>query len=213
MWPTTSTHACFLAVIAVATATTSAHAVAGTPLPSFRMSIMMDASTKPCRFATAGAAQPHPPRTSTHLSSVAHDVVKDFEAGILTSDAQQRYAEQCAAEQAGTVCSSNLTCSRPSASARGVVDVSGLAGAFCSHCTAGRDAMVAMRTPEQHAYHERTFASVLLRRPDLRDAYIDIGCRLKPLLMAVVSREVEAGNLLPDVLEEVGARLCGCFGS
>lgn len=176
-------------------------------VPPFPMSIMMDASTKPCRFTAAGAAQPrasHPPRTSSHLSSVAHQVFDDFSDGTLSSDAQQRYAEHCAAEQTGAVCSSNLTCSRPSASAPGMVDVAGLCGICCSHCTPGRDAMVAMLTPEQHAYHVRTFTSVIRRRPDVVHVYIDIACRLKPALMEVVRERVEAGNLHPDVLKKVG---------
>ena len=169
----------------------------------YRLAVMLDACLKPCHFAMAGRSQPHCPRVYTFLAAVARGVISDFESGKLNSEAQQRWAEHCAASEASGACSSNLTCSRPSASARGVVDVSGLAGVFCNHCVAGRDAMLAMRTPEQWEYHIRTFTSVLLRRPDIADAYIDIGCRLKASLLAALQRHVDAGDLAPGVLEKV----------
>ncbi|EFN53324.1 hypothetical protein CHLNCDRAFT_58610 [Chlorella variabilis] len=175
----------------------------GTLIGLYRLAVMLDACLKPCHFAMAGRSQPHCPSIYTFLAAVARGVISDFESGKLNSEAQQRWAEHCAASEASGACSSNLTCSRPSASARGVVDVSGLAGVFCNHCVAGRDAMLAMRTPEQWEYHIRTFTSVLLRRPDIADAYIDIGCRLKTSLLAALQRHVDAGDLAPGVLEKL----------
>lgn len=102
---------------------------AGTELLDYSQAVMLDATTKACHFTNAGRSQKLlAPKSSTYLGAVAHQAVADFESGVLKSEAQQKWAEHCAASTAGGSCSSQLTCSRPSASVRGVVDVAGLAG-------------------------------------------------------------------------------------
>lgn len=183
------------------------HTFAGTELPSYPLAIMMDASTKGCHFATAGRAQLHDPKTSTHLADVARKVLKDFASGVLSSEAKERWEKECAAAAAAGSggCSSNLTCSRASASARGVVDVSGVAGVFCAHGQPALDGQLAMRTPEQWAYHIRLAVSVLTRRKDIRHLYIDIGCRLAPSLRSALQELVDSGDLDPEMVAAVSA--------
>ncbi len=130
--------------------------------------------------------------------------MEDVAARVLTSKAQERWAaEQHADATAGGVCSSNLTCSRPSASTIGVLDVPGIAGVFCPHGFAALDGMLAMGTPEQHEFHNRTFTSVAYRRLDIRNVYIDIACRYKGRLMRALQLGVDAGDLPPAFLEQV----------
>lgn len=183
-----------------------AQSFAGTELPFYPLAIMMDASNKPCHYASAGRSQLHDPKTLTHLAEVALKVIEDYGAGVLTSEAKERWEKACAAAAAAGSggCSSNLTCSRASASARGVVDVSGVAGVFCAHGQPALDGQIAMRTPEQWAYHIRLAISVLTRRKDTRHLYIDIGCRLAPSLLAALQELVDSEELDPEVLEEVG---------
>ena len=120
--------------------------------------------------------------------------MEDVKDGVLTSKAQERWAEQRADAATGAVCSSNLTCSRPSASTTGVKDIPGVAAVFCPHGFAAQDGVLAMCTPEQHEYHIRTLASVIHRRPDVQNIYIDVACRLIKSLMAALQRSIDAGT-------------------
>lgn len=166
---------------------------------------MTDACTKTCRFRSAGRSQHQLPRTALYLGQVARSVAADVANGTITSAAQQRYVEE--ASVAAGMCTSRLTCSRPSAAVRGALDETGLAGCCCSHRFVARDGMVAMHTPEQHAYHIRTCSSVVQRRPDICVAYADIGCRLERALREALRNAEAAGDLFAGVAEKV--RGCG----
>lgn len=170
---------------------------------------MADACTKCCHYSSAGRKQTgDAPSTDYFLGEVAHQVQRDYAAGTVTSAAQQQWAQHCATAAAaggdglGNSCSSNLSCSRASASARGVVDQAGTAGVSCAHGFPGRGLFVAMPTPEQHTYYFRTLVELLIRRPDLQDIYLDIGCRVKPGLMAIVQQLVAAGKLPENLLSQ-----------
>jgi len=175
------------------------------------MSVMADGCYKCYHYANAGRMQLGDVATSTSFfGEVARKVQDDFADGTVTSAAQQKYAQHCATVAAGDddssySCSSNLSCSRASASARGVVDIAGTAGVSCAHGQPGRGLFVAMPTPEQHTYHIRTLLEALKRRPDIRDIYIDIGCRLKGALMEAVRLLVAGGKLEASVLERASA--------
>jgi hypothetical protein len=181
---------------------------AGTVLPEYPLAIMMDASTKGNHFAFAGRAQQHQGKSGTYMGEVARQVLVDYEEGTLTSEAKERWEKECAAAATAADaggCSSNLSCSRASASARGVVDVPGVAGVFCTHGQPALDGQLAMRTPEQWAYHIRLALSVLARRKDIKHLYIDIGCRLAPSLVAALQEVVDSKNLDQKVVDEVSA--------
>lgn len=127
----------------------------GTPVPKHRMSVMADGCSKCYHYANAGRMQLGDVATSTSFfGEVARKVQDDFADGTVTSAAQQKYAQHCATvagdDDSSYSCSSNLSCSRASASARGVVDIAGTAGVSCAHGQPGRGLFVAMPTPEQH---------------------------------------------------------------
>jgi hypothetical protein len=63
-----------------------------------------------------------------------------------------------------------------------------------------------MPTPEQHTFHIRLLLEALKWRPDIRDIYIDIGCRIKSGLMAAVQQQVADGKLPPQLLSQASAR-------
>lgn len=179
-------------------------------MPKHRMSVMADGCSKCYHYANAGRMQLGDVATSTpFFGEVARKVQDDFADGTVTSAAQQKYAQHCATvagdDDSSYSCSSNLSCSRASASARGVVDIAGTAGVACAHGQPGRGLFVAMPTPEQHTYHIRTLLEALKRRPDIQDIYIDIGCRLKGALMEAVRLLVAGGKLEASVLERASA--------
>ena len=157
----------------------------GTTLPAYDIMVAADASVKPCHYSSAGRAQSQvAPCSHTFLGSVSEEVQARFKAGELTSEAQQQYA--CAAADAGVEgCSSNLTCSRASASARGVVDIAGCTAVVCAHCFPLLNCVVAMPAPEQWAFHISGLTEALTRRPDIRHICIDIGCRIGSALLDV----------------------------
>jgi hypothetical protein len=156
---------------------------AGKPLPKYNVAIMADACNKAAHFSSAGRAQRDVlPWSSTYLGEVARDVLGKFRSGELTSEAQLRY--ECAAAEDS--CSSNLTCSRASASARGLVDFSGVSGVACSHAIPLLNCFVAMPAPEQWAFHIAALTEALVRRPGICHVYIDIACRLRDTFLAAL---------------------------
>ena len=102
-------------------------------------------------------------------------------------------------------CTSNLSCSRASASARGVVHIAGIAGVVCAHSMPGRGLFLAMPTPEQHTYHIRNFTEAALRRSDIKDMYIDYACRIEGSLRASM-RATE--DLSQDMVEKASGHAC-----
>lgn len=197
---------------------------AGTPVPNHpRLAVMADACCKAAHFKSSGRAQPLdsvPPLTSSHLGSTAFDVLDRYSAGTLVSEAQQRYA--CAAAEGGEddgsgSCSSALTCSRASAAARGVVDFAGISAISCAHETVLRNSVVAMPTPEQHAFHIAAALAVLQPRPDVRDYYADICCRMwKQLLQRLRDATDQNGSPLvhPRTIDQVGRlAIVSCLGA
>lgn len=85
----------------------------------------------------------------------------------------------CSDDEAVAKCSASLSCSRPSSKpAKGVTDVHGVVGAVCAHTVPVRSGFMDMRTPEQFAYYLILLTWLLPRVPELRDVYIDFGCRL-----------------------------------
>lgn len=172
---------------------------------------MADGCCKCAHFASSGRAQPLdaiPPLSSSHLGSTAHGVLERFRRQELSSEAQQRYACATGAEgddspSDGASCSSALTCSRASASARGVVDFAGVSAASCAHQVVLRDSVVAMPTPEQHAFHIAAAIAVVLARPEIRDYYIDIGCRIFIKLLAALQDARLRRAIRPEELAEV----------
>jgi len=182
---------------------------AGTPLPKYIIAIMVDATVKAAHFTSAGRSQRDiQPWSDTFLGQVARLVLEKFRTGELTSAAQQLY--DCAAAEGGggtDSCSSNLTCSRASASARGVVDFSGISGVTCAHSFPLLNCFVAMPAPEQWAFHIAAIAEALTRRPDIRHVYIDIACRMRQALLAELQKLVQGtpSRLLPSTVEKVSA--------
>jgi hypothetical protein len=184
--------------------------LAGTPLPEHRMAVMADATTKACRFASAGEVQKDAePRTDSFFGATTQQVQREYASGQITSKAQQRWKEHCeaadaaAADEGPSSCSANLSCSRASASARGLVDIAGAAGVVCAHAVPGLGCFTIMPTPEQHYFHLLNILHALKRRPDIKDIYIDVACRLLPVAAAMMRDEVEGGRLNPDVLQVV----------
>ena len=74
-------------------------------------------------------------------------------------------------------------------------------GLFCPHGSPLRDCLVAMLTPEQWEYHYRVVISAISRRPDIKDYYLDIGCRIKSGLIAKLQKLVDAGDLRDSTLQ------------
>lgn len=183
----------------------------GTPVPAHVMAVMADASTKCCRFASAGRAQRSAlPTTSGFLGMTACQVQQGWGSGKYKSQAQARWAQHCDTvgdDDEDAVCSSNLSCSRVSASARGAVDVAGLAGVVCAHGQPGRGCFVAMPAPEQHSFHIATLCYLMTMRPDVNHIYIDIGCRIWLALRAALGALVTANDLHPSVVEQVSVPL------
>ncbi|KAL4431229.1 hypothetical protein ABPG75_006485 [Micractinium tetrahymenae] len=173
----------------------------GTPLPAYLVAIMADATARAIHFSSAGRQQRDiEPWSAAFLGEVARRVLVRFRSGELTSEAQQRY--ECAAADSGgdDSCSSSLTCSRASASARGMPDFAGLSGLCCTHCIPLRNCFVAMPAPEQWAFHIAAVAEALSRRPDIRQLYIDIACRIRAALLAELQKLTEGAQAL--LLEE-----------
>ena len=169
---------------------------------------MADATVKAAHFAAAGRSQHDiPPWSMTFLGQLARLVLEKFKTGELTSAAQQQY-DCAAAEGDADCCSSNLTCSRASASARGVVDFSGISGVTCTHGFPLLNCVVAMPSPEQWAFHIAALAEALTRRPDIRHIYIDIACRMRPALLAELEKLVQStpSRLPQATLQEVSFR-------
>ena len=194
---------------------------AGTPVPDHpRVAVMADGSAKPAKYSYTSTVQNlegFPPWSGSYLGCTAHGVLHRFSTGDLASEAQQRYACRAAGDDgddaggdSAVACSSNLTCSRASASARGVVDIAGVAGVVCAHGVPLLNCFVPMPTPEQHAYHVANLVEAVQRRPDIRDIYIDIGCRVNGTLRAAFEEltQQEPPLLLPANLEKVGCRIC-----
>lgn len=178
---------------------------AGTPLPPYIIAIMADACTKAAHFASAGRSQIGiAPWSMAFLAEVARRVIERFRAGELTSAAQQQY-ECAAAEGSVDGCNSNLTCSRASASARGMVDYSGISGVTCTHCFPLLGCFVAMPAPEQWAFHIAALIEALIRLPSIRHVYIDIACRMRDALLAELEKLVDSSppRLPRATLEEV----------
>lgn len=184
---------------------------AGTPLPDYIISIMVDATVKAAHFTSAGRSQRDiQPCSATFLGAVARMVLEKFRTGELTSAAQQQY--DCAAAEDGPgadSCSSNLTCSRASASARGVVDFSGISGVTCAHSFPLLNCYVAMPAPEQWAFHIAAIAEALTRRPDIQNIYIDIACRIREALLAELQKLVQSNpsRLPQSTVEKVSTEL------
>lgn len=171
----------------------------------YSVGCMLDACTKPCHFASAGRAQRDlAPSSSSYLGVEAHRVVADYDSGVLVSKAQERYRQHCATAAVDDGCPHHFTCSRPSASARGMVDIAGLATVLCPHTHPARNGTIPMLTPEQHDYHIRNASNLLLQRPDIRDLYIDIGCKIEGTLRASLQSLVDGNDLHPSVLKKVG---------
>ncbi|KAL4422980.1 hypothetical protein ABPG75_009177, partial [Micractinium tetrahymenae] len=178
----------------------------GTLLPAYLVAIMADATAKPIHFSSAGRQQRDiEPWSAAFLGEVARRVLVRFHSGELTSEAQQRY--ECAAADSGgdDSCSSSLTCSRASASARGMLDFAGLSGLCCTHCIPLRNCFVAMPAPEQWAFHIAAVAEALSPRPDIRQLYIDIACRIRAALLAELQKLTEGAQAL--LLEETVEQL------
>jgi hypothetical protein len=190
--------------------------LAGTPLPDYNIAITADATVKAAHFSSAGRSQRDiQPLSDMFLGQVARLVLEKFRTGELTSAAQQQY--DCATaegEDGADSCSSNLTCSRASASARGVVDFCGISGVTCAHSFPLLGCYVAMPAPEQFPYHIAAIAEALTRRPDIRHVYIDIACRILAALLAELQKLVQStpSRLPQSTVEKVstGARQMGC---
>lgn len=192
--------------------------VVGTCLPTdYKLAVMADANTKSAHFSSAGRSQKEiAPRSSSYLGSVAEEVQQQFEEGKLTSSAQLHYA--CAIAQVGDAandssCSSHLNCSRASASARGVVDWSGIAAVVCAHGIPLLNCAVAMPTPEQWAFHLANLIEACVQRPDIQHIYIDIACRLKESLLAALREltERQPPLLRCDTIDQASVFALVCF--
>ena len=179
------------------------------------MAVMGDACVKPIRYANVGLArQSDTAKSTAFLGAGASKVMEDYASGDLTSEAQLQYAAgHCSAAGADDdgnddgplSCTSNLSCSRASASARGVVHIAGIAGVVCAHSMPGRGLFLAMPTPEQHTYHIRNFTEAALRRSDIKDMYIDYACRIEGSLRASM-RATE--DLSQDMVEKASGHAC-----
>ena len=183
----------------------------GTPLPAYTVAIMADACAKAVHFTSAGRMQRNIlPWSAIFLAEVSRRVLELFRSGELSSSAQQEYqcaaaAADCGAATVSDSCSSNLTCSRASASTRGVVDFSGINGVTCTHCFPLLNCFVAMPAPEQWAFHIAALEEAMMRRPDIRHIYIDIACRLRPALLAKLGEleKSKPSRLPPGTVEQV----------
>ena len=96
-------------------------------------------------------------------------------------------------------CATSLRCANAEAKPSGPCNVFGVVGCVCAHTIPVRGAFVDMPTNEQFAYYLIILHELLLERPDLKDVYIDIGCRL----MHTWVRYVESNPELPKEWADV----------
>ena len=174
------------------------------PPPSFLLAVCLDGNSKFMRFAVGEAQSEERPKVLTFMAKTGLVVMEDHQSGLLSSAAQQAWLLSEGGKPCGGSCASTLTANRPTAAQQGLLALYGVAGLFCPHGMLGRDCIVPMPTPEQHAFHLRNLLSFISRRPDLRDIYLDIACRIKKSMQAQLQAEVAAGNLPADVLEVGG---------
>lgn len=82
-----------------------------------------------------------------------------------------------------------------------MVDIAGAAGVVCAHGLPVRGCFTLIPTPEQHYYHLLTLLQALKARPDIKDIYNDIACRILSALLLALRDAVEAGSLHEGVLQ------------
>jgi hypothetical protein len=148
------------------------------------MAISADAVTKCCRLANCGAAQRDIQPSCRNYFAAANEVVQQrVKDGTLPNLGQDSTAGSSAPGHAADceqpVCTANLHCSRAAAAPRGDTDRSGIAGVVCAHTFPGKELFLGMPTPEQHAFYDFLFTLALKLRPDIRDIYLDLGCRYR----------------------------------
>ena len=161
---------------------------AATPERPYRLSVALDAVTKLSHYTNCGAASRNiSPQLCTYFGSVDSLVGTASLAGTLNlKSTMQGFglqdAEPGADENAADhgVCKSSLHCARPEASSSsGPCDIHGVCGAVCVHTVPLRGMFCDMRTPEQFAYYLLLLRHLIERRPDLKDVYMDFGCRIR----------------------------------
>lgn len=87
-------------------------------------------------------------------------------------------AGRTAALEEEPACTASLSCSRPESKARGPCDIHGLVGGVCAHTVPLMGSFIDMHTPEQFVYYLIQLEFMVSKVPELRDVYIDFGCRL-----------------------------------
>jgi hypothetical protein len=144
--------------------------------------VATDAVVKAMCYANCGRAQREAsPSTNEFLGTLDDQVQLDFESGELKNAAKTKAAKAAAAaaeaaEIDSTVpCGTVLTCSRPTAQARGETSRSGVVGMVCKHIFPLRSLFLAMPTPEQHGFYGILIGELFKRMPGrIRAIYLDL---------------------------------------
>lgn len=76
-------------------------------------------------------------------------------------------------------CHASLSCSRPdSQPTKGICDMHGIVGSVCAHTIPVIGGFMDLRTPENFSYYLVFLDWMVIFGGELRDVYIDFGCRL-----------------------------------
>lgn len=142
-----------------------------------------DAVTKVGHHERCGrACSSHKPHLSAFFSVPDADVQQRFSAGQLNLKAcMAARPGQPPADSDGEdepACKASLSCARPDSHAKGVCDIHGIVGAVCAHTVPLLGSFMDLRTPEQFTYYLILLSWLLQHAPQVRDVYIDFGCRL-----------------------------------
>lgn len=118
------------------------------------------------------------PHIHRHYGQPDVEVADRHQQGTLDLKAYMALSDDGASASEGHDCSASLSCSRPDSKARGPCDIHGLVGGVCAHTVPLLGGFIDMRTPEQFVYYLILLTFMVTHVPQLRDVYIDFGCRL-----------------------------------
>ena len=91
---------------------------------------------------------------------------------------QQDGADSPRSEHGAGLCTLSLHCANAEGQAKGPCSIHGVVGGVCAHTVPLLGMFIDMTTNEQFIYYLIMLEELLRERPDLKDVYIDIGCRL-----------------------------------
>ena len=178
-----------------------------------RLSASTDGVTKLGHYANAASANTVKPVLSTFYAAAQTKVEFMTKEGRLGLKAALKRgvggAEQDSEdEEAG--CSTNIHAARTEAVASGPCNVYGLICSVCvPHTIPVRGSCIDMTTAEQFVYYLVQIKHIMYARPELKDLYIDNGCRIKHSWLEYV----EAHPEMPQEWEDLRIMVNWMHGS